>query len=295
MNKKILVVGSVNIDQTIFTNELPSLGKTLHGESFIKGIGGKGANQAVAAHYLGADVSFFGAIGDDDEGRYISSFFERIGLKSVVKTSKLHTGMAFINTYVKTGENQILVVRGANSDVNIRDIDNIDQTIKKSQILLTQLETPVEVVSHLMKKAKEYGLLTILNPAPYHDLPGDIYPYIDYLVPNEHELNELVKEDIPLEDKIGALLNRGVKNVIVTLGEKGSILVNKQESIQVDAHPVKAIDTTAAGDSYLGALVTALSENKDIKQAMEFASKCSSITVTRKGAIASLPKREEIK
>lgn len=295
MNKKIFVLGSITIDHTVFTNVMPVPGVTGKANSFIKNIGGKGANQAIASLYLGGDVFFMGSVGQDDEGRYISSFLKEKGLKHALKTSNKGTGTAFITINESNGENQILIVQGANMDISNKDIDDIEKEISKRDIFLAQLENPIETVEYAIKVAKQHGLLTILNPAPYGELDDDIYQYIDYFVPNEHELDGFVPGTASYEDKAKVLLNKGVKNVIITLGEKGSLLVNKERCVHIEPHKVKAIDTTAAGDSYLGALVTALSQGKDIIEAMKFASKCSSITVTRKGAISSLPTLEEIK
>ena len=236
-----------------------------------------------------------GSVGQDDEGRYISSFLKSIGLKHHLKQSSEGTGVAFITINELNGENQILIVQGANMDISIKDIDELESEISQCDIFLTQLETPVETVEYSLKLAKKHNLLTILNPAPYGVLNKDIYQYIDYLVPNEHELDQFVPGDMTYEEKAKILLGKGCKNVIVTLGEKGSMLVNKEKVVKIEPFKVKAVDTTAAGDSYLGALVTSLSQGKDIIEAMKFASKCSSLTVTRKGAISSLPRLDEIK
>ena len=295
MNKKIFVMGSISIDHTVFTKVMPSPGVTGKADYFVKNVGGKGANQAVAAHYLGGDVFFMGSIGQDDEGRYISSFLKEKGLKHVLKTSSKGTGTAFITINETNGENQILIVQGANMDITTDDIDRLEDEIANRDIFLTQLETPIDTVIHSLKLAKKHGLLTILNPAPYGELNDEVYQFIDYIVPNEHELDQFVPGDMPYEEKAKILLDKGASNVIVTLGEKGSQLVSKEKVVHVEPHKVKAVDTTAAGDSYLGALVTALAQGKDIVEAMNFASKCSSITVTRVGAINSLPTLDEIK
>ena len=295
MNKKIFVMGSISIDHTVFTKVMPAPGITGKADSFIKNVGGKGANQAVASLYLGGDVFFMGAVGQDDEGRYISSFLKEKGLKSVLKQSNKSTGAAFITINELNGENQILIVQGANMDITINDIDKLEDEISNRDIFLTQLETPIETVIYSLKLAKKHNLITILNPAPYAELNEDVYPHIDYFIPNEHELDQFIPGNMSYEDKARFLVEKGIKNVIVTLGEKGSLLVNKEKVVHVEPFKVKAIDTTAAGDSYVGAIVTALSEGKDIVEAMKFASKCSSITVTRIGAISSLPTIDEIK
>lgn len=295
MNKKILVLGSSSIDHTIFTDVMPAPGITGKATSFFRNVGGKGANQAAAALFLGADIHFIGSVGKDEEGAYIESFFNKIKLPYTLKKSNKQSGVASITINNSTGENQILIVQGANLDIFEEDIKSFEELFKNSDIFLSQLEVSYESIEASFKLAKKYNLLTILNPAPYMELKDDVFPYIDYFVPNEHEIDQFVPGNMSYINKAKVMLNKGVKNVIITLGEKGSMLVNKNKVINVEPCKVKAVDTTAAGDSYIGALVTALSENKDIEEAMKFASKCSSITVTRKGAIVALPKLYEIK
>ena len=288
MKKKILVIGSISIDNTIFTKQLPSAGTTTCADSYFNNIGGKGANQACASLFLGGDVSFIGAVGKDHNGDMIEKFLKEQGLHARLKRSDKPTGIAFIILEEETAENRILIVQGANTDLTIEDIDKNLDLFTEGDILLTQFENSMDTVSHVIKKAHKKHMLVIVNPAPIKKLEEEYYQYIDYLVPNEHELEALSnKTDILLGAK--ELLSRGAKNVIVTLGEKGSVFINKDEYIKVEPHKVNAVDTTAAGDSYLGALVTKLSEGKNIKEAMEFASLCSSKTVTKKGAIVSLP------
>ena len=293
MKKKILVVGSISIDNTIFTKQLPSAGTTTVADSYFQNIGGKGANQACASLFLGGDVSFIGAIGKDHNGDLVESFLKEQELNVRLKRSEKPTGIAFIILEEETAENRILIVQGANTDLTKQDIDKNLDLFTEGDILLTQFENDMETVSYVIKKAYEKHMLVVVNPAPIKELKEEYYQYIDYLVPNEHELEALShKTDILLAAK--ELLSRGAKNVIVTLGEKGSVLINKDEYIKVEPHKVDAVDTTAAGDSYLGALVSKLSEGKSIKEAMEFASLCSSKTVTKKGAIVSLPHLDEL-
>lgn len=293
MKKKILVIGSISIDNTIFTKQLPSAGTTTVADSYFQNIGGKGANQACASLFLGGDVSFIGAIGKDHNGDMVEKFLKEQGLHARLKRSEKPTGIAFIILEEETAENRILIIQGANTDLQIEDIDKNLDLFTEGDILLTQFENDMETVSYVIKKAYEKHMLVVVNPAPIKELKEEYYQYIDYLVPNEHELEALShKTDILLAAK--ELLSRGAKNVIVTLGEKGSVLINKDEYIKVEPHKVDAVDTTAAGDSYLGALVTKLAERKEIKEAMEFASLCSSKTVTKKGAIVSLPHLEDL-
>ena len=288
MKRKIVVVGSISIDNTIFTQSLPTAGTTTVADSYFQNVGGKGANQACASLFLGGDVSFIGAVGNDNNGDFVVNFLSKQGLNARIKRSDKPTGVAFIMLEEMTAENRILIVQGANTDLTIEDINKNLDLFNEGNILLTQFENSMETVEYLIKFAKEKGMMVIVNPAPIKEFNEAYYQYIDYLVPNEHELESLSGTNDVIA---GArrLLSKGAHNVIVTLGEKGSMLVNNETTIKVEPHKVHAVDTTAAGDSYLGALVTKLSEGKDIKAAMEYASLCSSKTVTKKGAIVSLP------
>ncbi len=292
--KKILVIGSISIDNVTYTSVLPEPGTTVYGESFLSNIGGKGANQACAIHFLNGDVEFYGSVGDDDNGKRVQNFLKNVGLRANLKISKQNTGVASITIETQNAENRIVIVPGSNMDITKKDIDKID--FLKFDFLLLQLENPVDTICYAMKKAKEHGLTVILNPAPYHEVPSIAFKDIDFFIPNEHELEYFtpnIKGDF--KERAEYLIKQGIKRVIVTLGEKGSLYVDEKQSFTVAPHKVNAIDTTGAGDSYCGAFLTALSEGKDVKEAMEFASKVSSIAVTRKGAIASLPLRSEIK
>lgn len=294
MKKHIVVIGSIAIDNTICTPSLPIAGTTTIANSYFQNIGGKGANQACAAMFLGSEVSLIGAVGDDHYGQMVKDFLNEQGLNMRLKTSKKPTGVAFVILEEKTAENRILIIQGANNDLQIEDVNVGEDLFKEGDILLTQFESPIHTIEYVIKKGKEKGMLVVVNPAPVKKVDESVYPYIDYLVPNEHELEILSGESDPVK---GAriLLKKGAKNVIVTLGSKGSVLVNEKEVINIAPHKVDAIDSTAAGDSYLGALVNKLAEGRDIKEAMEFASLCSSITVTRKGAIVALPHKEDLK
>ena len=292
---KILVLGSINIDNVAYTRQLPEPGITVQGDYFLSNIGGKGANQACAAHFLGADVTFIGAVGKDDNGEKVEKFFKSINLNYHLVKSDLSTGVALIIIEETTAENRILCIPGANYDIKKNDIDEIENHMQKGDILLVQLECDIETVAYAIRRAKEKELVVILNPAPYHEIPEDCYQDIDYFVPNEHELDSFVPTESNEENKAKKIIEKGVKNVIVTLGEKGSLFVNKDNVIQIPPQKVNAVDTTAAGDSFCGAFATALSQGKQVIDALHFASLCSSITVTRKGAISSLPRKEEFK
>ena len=293
MKKRILVIGSISIDNTIFTKELPKAGTTTPADTCMTNVGGKGANQAAASLFLGGEVSFIGAVGKDSNGELVKKLLKDISLNAYIKESDEPTGVAFIIIEETTGENRILIVQGANTDLTIEDIDRHSNLFKEGDILLTQFECSIDTVQHIIKKAHDSKMTVIVNPAPYKEMEKEYFQYIDYLVPNEHETEQLTGiTDVELSSR--ALLDWGVKNVITTLGEKGSILINNETIIKVAPYKVNAVDTTAAGDSYLGALVTKLAEGKDIIEAMEFASLASSVTVTRKGAIIALPRLDDL-
>lgn len=293
---KILVIGSVSVDYTIYTEKFPSKGTTTFGKSFSSAVGGKGLNQALAAHLLGSNVTFLGAISNDSNGTIIKQLISKNKLKNKLLTKKEQTGVASITVEIPSGENRIVIIPGANLTITKEDIDNNVDLFNDVKYLIIQLETPIDVVDYVLKIAKNKGIITILNPAPYHELPDSIFENIDYFIPNEHELEGYTNASkMLLRDKANLLLDKGCKNVLVTLGENGSILVNKNDFIRVNAIKVAAIDTVGAGDSYIGAFVTALANKKSIKEAMEFATRCSAITVTRKGASSSLPTLSEVK
>ena len=293
--KKILVIGSVSVDNVTYTHVLPQPGTTVFGDSFLSNVGGKGANQACAIKFLGGNVIFFGAVGQDQNGQAVSSFLKAQDLTTILKPSKQNTGVANITLDMSNSENRIIIVPGANMDITKNDISSILERENDAKILLIQLENPVKSVCFALKRAKEMGMITILNPAPYHELPTEVFPYIDFFIPNEHELDGYIKnEQMNSEQKAQELLKLGMKNVIVTLGEKGSLLVNRNDEFFIKALKVKAIDTTAAGDSYLGAFAYSLSNDQSIIEAMKFATQCSAVTVTKKGAIISLPKKSDL-
>ena len=191
MNKKILVIGSIAIDNTIFTQKLPSAGTTTIADSYFTNIGGKGANQACASLFLGGDVSFIGAVGKDHNGEMVLDFLKEKGLNARIKQSEKPTGVAFIILDESNAENRILIVQGANTDITIEDINENLDLFNEGDILLTQFENSMDTVQHIIKTAKEKGMTVVVNPAPIKKFNEDYYQYIDYLIPNEHELESL--------------------------------------------------------------------------------------------------------
>ena len=296
--KNILVIGSSNTDMTVKTKALPRPGETVLGGVFTMGAGGKGANQAVAARRLGGDVKFICKVGRDIFGDNSLAHYEKEGLDtSGVLRSDLPSGVALISVDEKA-ENCIVVASGANNDLLEADIDASAEAIRSCGILLLQLETPVPSVLKAAKLAHEAGATVVLNPAPACPLPEELFSYIDLFIPNETELSTF--SGLPVCDEesaakaAAAMRAKGVGKLIVTMGSKGSLICDGGEPGFVPARKVKAVDTTAAGDTFCGALCVALSEGKALKEAAEFATAASALTVQKMGAQDSIPFRKDI-
>lgn len=294
----ILVIGSSNTDMTAKTAELPRPGETVIGGVFTMGAGGKGANQAVAAQRLGGNVQFICKVGRDMFGDNAVAQYEKEGLDtSGILRSDLPSGVALI--YVDShAENCIVVASGANGDLSEADILASRSAIERCGILLLQLETPLASVLAAAKIAHEKGAMVVLNPAPACSLPDEIFKYVDLFIPNETELSSFsglpVGTVTDAEKAAAAMLAKGVGKLIVTMGSKGSLICDGGPSVFIPSHKVKAVDTTAAGDTFCGALCVALSEGKDLKAATEFATAASALTVQKMGAQNSIPYRRDL-
>ena len=290
--KRVLVVGSVNMDYTVYTENFPLPGETIYGSSRFVQPGGKGENQAIAiakSHKVICD--FIGAIGDDLDGKQIKAVLSSNGINAHLKVIKgVETGNATI-VVNKSSENEIIIVAGANGALQPEDIDV--ELIKQADYVVLQNEISEACNEFVMRKAKEFGKVVVYNPAPYRKLKGELFSLVDYFVPNKIEFKNASGES-DIEKGTKKLLDMGVKNVLVTMGTNGSLLVNKNEQIRVQACKVKAIDTVAAGDTYVGYFVASLASGYKHKEAMEIASKASSITVSRKGSVISIPIGEEV-
>lgn len=298
---KIVVIGSCNTDMVIKVERLPDPGETILGGNFIMNNGGKGANQAVAAARLGGDVTFICKVGNDVFGHKAVEMLRKEGIETTYAGVALQesSGIALINVDQK-GENTIVVASGANGTLSVDDIKKAEFVIKKSSILIMQLETPIEAVTYAAKMAKKNGTTVILNPAPAPrgQLPDELLNNVDILIPNVTEAELIsgisIDSDKSVKAAIRNIVSKGVNTVIVTMGANGALAFNKGEYIHVPAFKVKAVDTTAAGDTFCGALCVALSEGKNLTESLCFASKASSISVTRIGAQESIPLRNEI-
>ena len=296
--KNICVIGSLNMDLVVKVDKRPKGGQTVIGGDFKEVPGGKGANQAVAMARLGGNVNMIGKVGTDGFGETLLNALKNDNVNTeYINKADVATGVAMI-TVDSNAENSIVVAPGANFKVDKDYIDASIEGIEKSDIVVLQLETPMETINYALKKSKELGKYTILNPAPAVKLDDEIISNVDLLTPNETELEILSGVDIQTEADIEKaaqiMINKGVKELIVTLGSKGSLYINKEKSIFKKAYKVNAIDTTAAGDSYTGALAVAFANDKNIEESMDFASKVGALSVQKEGAQSSLPTLEDV-
>ena len=298
----ISILGIFVADLCFFADEIPVSGKTVLGKKYIIGPGGKGSNQAIAAARAGGDVSFVTKLGKDNYADMALKLYQEAGVntQAVILDSELNTGAAGILINQKTGENAINVISGAAGTIDQKFIEDNLSIIKNSKIFLSQLETPLDASLYALKIAKENGCTTILNPAPARNLPEDCFKNIDFFTPNETEASFFINQSIESEKdcQIAAevLLDKGVKNILITLGDKGCFFKNQEEEflLPVKKLSVPVVDTTGAGDAFNGAFSVALSKNKNYKEAIEFANLVAGISVTREGAANSMPTIDEI-
>ncbi|RDV17210.1 ribokinase [Pontibacter diazotrophicus] len=297
---RICVIGSSNTDMVVKSERLPSPGETVLGGRFLMNPGGKGANQAVAASRLGGQVSFITKVGSDVFGRQALQQFqrERIDTRHVVTDAEQPSGVALINVDA-TGENCIAVAPGSNNHLLAVEVEAGLPAAGSNALVLLQLEIPLGTVAYAVRESHVRGLRVILNPAPAQELPQDLYPCLYVITPNETEAELLTGvRVIDLNTAAEAsrrLLEKGVSNVVITLGSRGAYLYSGADAAQlIPAPPVTPVDTTAAGDCFNGALTVALSEGLSLEEAVAFACKAASISVTRMGAQSSLPHRREL-
>ena len=299
MKNKVVVVGSYNTDMTIKSKKLPGPGETVIGGHFSTGGGGKGANQAIAAARIGAEVTFVARVGNDllgSEGiKRLNE--EHINTKYIYRDNELPTGVAFIVVDDK-GENSIVVASGANANLSPTDIESASDEISSADILLIQLESPIESVYASIKSAHDNGVTVILNPAPAQELDNHILKYVDIITPNIVEAEMLTGIKVTDVNSLQSIVNRffdyGINDVIITLGSKGYFAGAHDAMKIIPALNVAPIDTTGAGDVFSGSLAAFLSEGMTIEKAARMANAAASVSVTRLGAQDGAPKRVEI-
>jgi ribokinase len=298
----ICILGIYVADLAFFGKSIPVSGETIKGENYVIGPGGKGSNQAVAAAKAGAKTYFISKIGDDQFGSMATKIYDNTGVDySKVIISKEHaTGAAGILVDQQSGKNAINVVPGAAGMLTNKDIDQASDVIKNSEVFLTQLEAPKEVVFYSLQKAHRNNVITILNPAPATSIDQNIFPLIDYFTPNEYEAsfyaNHKVENELDLKQASDQFLDWGIKNIIITMGEKGAYFANKEEQFHIPIVNLNSsvIDTTGAGDAFNAGFAVALIEKQNIKDAIRFASVTAGLSTTKIGTANSMPSRDEI-
>jgi ribokinase len=299
MRKKILVLGNSNVDFVFRIPRFHHPGETILAESLVTFFGGKGANQAITAKRLGGNVHFITKVGNDLYGKSYRHYLIENGLdqKLILEDKKLPTGMAVIELTPK-GENRIIAFLGANASLSVNDLKRLERYWKGVDVFVTQLEIPFPTVEKGLKMAKEEGALTLLNPSPPVQLPSHVLSSVDFIVPNEVEAQYLTgikwKGDREIRKMAEKFLDQGVKNVVITLGSKGLFFKNRSEEVWMNAFRVNVIDTTAAGDAFLGALASGLSENKPIREVLRFANGAGALATTKLGAQPSLPLKKDL-
>lgn len=299
MKGQIAVVGSINMDMVVRTPRMPLPGETVKGYDFHVIPGGKGANQAVAAARLGADVMMIGRVGDDDFGHRQQHCLKQdsIDLSFLTVDPKYATGIAVI-TLDESGQNSIIISPEANGAVSAEQIDAAQTAIQRADMLLCQLEIPMEAVSRAIDIAHEHGVPVVLNPAPAARLEPSLLKKVTYLIPNETEASLLTGIEINNIDSAkkaaGQLQELGIAAVLVTLGENGVVLAQNGEYRHEPAISVKAVDTTAAGDVFVGGFAVALKEGKSVLEAVQFATHAAALSVTKLGAQSSIPTCSEV-
>lgn len=300
MNKKITVMGSFVVDLMARAPHLPVKGETVKGTTFKMGPGGKGSNQGVAAKRAGADVTMITKLGKDDFADIALKSFKNEGMDTnlIFQDENEPTGAALIMVDENTSENEIVVTLGACNHITDEDIEKAKESIKNSNVFLTQLETNVDAVEKAVDIAYKSGVKVILNPAPVQPISDELLKKVYILSPNEVEASILsgVKVDSveTAEKAAKVLMSRGCENVIVTLGNKGALVVTKEKTEFIKALKVDTVDTTGAGDAYNGGLATALAEGKDIFEAAKFANAVGALSVTKIGTAPAMPYRKEI-
>ncbi len=296
---RVVVVGSANMDMVVRAPRIPRPGETVVGSQFVMVPGGKGANQAVAAARLGAHVTFVARVGNDLFGHHNLEGYEAEGIdcRFIVQDEETPSGVALIAVDAE-GQNAIVVAPGANTRLTPEDVERAEEAIAKADVVLTQLEVPIPTVTRAAEMAHKHGKRLILNPAPAPSQPltEDLLRYVNVLTPNETEAQTICNApSYASPEALGqSLRSLGVPVVIITLGSEGVLIQDDSGMRRMPAYPVQAIDTTAAGDAFAGALAVAMAEGKGVETAVQFAQRVAALSVTRLGAQPSLPYRAEV-
>jgi ribokinase len=296
----IVVVGSYATGLTMKARRIPGSGETLLGSGYRVDFGGKGSNQAVGCARLGARVDFIAKIGKDTFGDMALGLYRQEGIDTayIERTSDAPTGVGFIVVEADTGHNAIVIDPGANELLGTREISAAESILKSASVVLTQLETPVQAAECALGVARSVGATTILNPAPVRELPDSVLRLVDVLTPNETEARILAgrSPDTHVEPQVVAreLMGRGVKQIVMTLGEKGALLFSASAGKHFSAIKVRPVDTTGAGDAFNAGLAVALAQGDRIEQAIQFAMITGAMAVTKEGVIPSLPRTAEV-
>ncbi len=297
--KKIVVLGSSNTDLITKVKNFPAPGETIVGKEYMEAMGGKGANQAMAAHRLGGEVQFITCLGDDANGKNALAYYKKEGLN--VSSSLIVNGVASGTAIIMVdehGENSIIITPGANNKLNPTYLSSIENIIKDADLLVLQMEIPYETVKEACSLAKKNQTQVILNVAPARTIDEELLNNVDILVVNETEAETISGkkiENIGEEGVVNTLLDMGVDTVVLTLGENGCFYKNRKESISFGAFEVHQIDTTAAGDTFCGALAAEIARGNSWKEVLKFATASSAICVTRMGAQPSIPTEKEVR
>ncbi|MGK9418275.1 ribokinase [Pseudomonas cedrina] len=299
MPAKVVVVGSLNMDLVTRASRLPRAGETLIGQTFSTVPGGKGANQAVACARLGADVSMVGCVGTDAYGTQLREALQVEGIDCrAVSTVDGSSGVALI-VVDDSSQNAIVIVAGSNGELTPASLQAFDAVLQAADVIVCQLEVPMDTVGHALKRGRELGKTVILNPAPASGpLPAEWYASIDYLIPNESEATALSGVTVDSIDsaKVAAtqLIRAGAGKVIITLGSQGALFADGQGFEHLSAPTVKAVDTTAAGDTFVGGFAAALANSKSEAEAIRFGQVAAALSVTRAGAQPSIPTLHDV-
>jgi ribokinase len=292
----IAVVGSLNMDAIARVAHLPAPGETVLASGFVQALGGKGANQAVAAARAGSAVEFVGRVGVDLAGEALVTSLRSAGVNTrhVVRDVGGSTGTALI-AVDSQGQNSIVVVPGVNANLHVEDIDAARDVIERSSIVLLQLEIPLETVQYAAEMAHRSGTTVLLNPSPAQELPASLLNLVDILVPNEEEVAYLSGMGSPVDpaSAAGMLRTNGAESVVVTLGDRGAAVIDENGETDIYAYDVEAVDTTGAGDAFVGNLAAALDAGQSLEEAARMASAAAALSVQAAGAQASMPSREQ--